>query len=191
MCVQRCAPQPMTGGIMVPSRFNPVLLFFQNGNNHPGVIGKNNILMSYITNWRKEAQRHVEQTDPHQQRHRSNQVQPVCWILNEAEAALQQALRVKVPDFAWVILRLIRVPATASCFGSGHELQQNESSLLALSPSLFLSLSISPSLQARQDDYSRGWADENGIFRCIPCRDSDQRLSNLDLLPGCYIYEPR
>lgn len=47
-----------------------------------------------------------------------------------------------------------------------------------------------PPLQAPRDDCLRGWADESGIF-CIPCRHSDQRLSNLDLMPACYIYEPR
>lgn len=58
----------------------------------------------------------------HTQRHRANQVQSVRWILDEAEAALQQAPRVKVPDFAWAMLRLIRVPVTAARFGSEHEL---------------------------------------------------------------------
>lgn len=132
---------------------------------------------------------HVEQPNPHhghKQHHHSNQVEPVCWILDEAETALQQAPLVKVPDFAWVMLRLIRVPVTASRFGSEHELQQNESSWLAFSPSLSM-----PPLQAPRDDYLRGWADESGIFCCIPCRHSDQRLSNLDLMPACYIYEPR
>lgn len=70
---------------------------------------------------------HVKQPNPHhghKQRRRFNQAQPVHWILDEAEAALQQAPRVKEPDFAWVMLRLIRLPVTASHFGSEQQLQQ-------------------------------------------------------------------
>lgn len=138
--VQRRAPDLPTGGIALPSRFILDVFFSpQDGNTHPGIIGKYKILISYITNRWKQAQAHIKPPNPHHghmQWHRSNQVQSVCWILDEADAALQRAPRVKVPDFAWVTLRLIRVPVTASRFGSEHELQRDESSLSALSPSL-------------------------------------------------------
>lgn len=132
--------------------------------------------------WWNQVQTRVKQPNPrhgYTQRHRSNQVQSVHWILDEAEAALQQAPRVKLPDFAWVMLRLIRVPVTASRSGSEHKLQQKESSLLAFSPSFSLCILF------RQFEMTI-W-----FFCCIPRRHSDQRLSNLDLMPTCYIYEPR
>lgn len=53
----------------------------------------------------------------------SDQVRSVCWILDEAEAALQQVQRVRVPDVAWAMLRLIHAPVNAARFGSEHELQ--------------------------------------------------------------------
>lgn len=56
----------------------------------------------------------------HTQRYSSNQVQSVCWILDEAKAALQQ---VKVPDVAWAMPRLIHAPVNAARFRFEHKLQ--------------------------------------------------------------------
>lgn len=116
--------------------------------------------------------------------HCSDQVHSACWILDEGEAAVQQVSWVKVPDVAWVMPRLIHVPVNASL---GLQQDQSCSLATALAPSLSLSTSTSDCwgwLVKR----SSAW---NHNFGCSPCRHSEQRLSNLDLLPPCYIYELR
>lgn len=75
--------------------------------------------------------------------------------MDEAEAALQQVQRVKVPDVAGAMPRLIRVPVNASRFESEHELRQvsgySQGDRSPAPPSFLPSLPLPPPQTAQAD----------------------------------------
>lgn len=115
--------------------------------------------------------------------------------------ASQQVQQVKVPD----VLRLIHVSVKALQHRSEHEAQlvnrtipvclTGAVEILSLPPPLrthprLLIISLSARRSGRHHSLVKRSSGQNLHFGCHPRRYSHQRLSNSDLPPSCYIYEP-